>query len=294
MIVVIFVVSAIPVVILMIPVAFVQPPAFTIVIIVRMKPIRPFVGRALPVPFHPSVVMPIRGPVPLDPDEARARNRPAPLVTHRWWWRSDVHPDLCRSRDGESDCEQYSADPIQFHLVSPVCLVLCCGIPLASCLNSRQNPEPREPIKTRAFTGCGKNSDSSTNANGTTFTGPGNTLNSCRDGACPVSDCRQTLRRTGLERARLYRLRKMSDFLHEREGHAFSAVPLRGNTKTRAQRVRENSFSGDSGGSEAQEKPAPPGRPSLAPRFNVCMRTRISTPRWNKAPQSKSRRGEPA
>jgi len=115
MIVVIFVVSAIPVVILMIPVAFVQPPAFTIVIIVRMRPICPFVGRTLPVSFHPSVVMPIRSPVSLDPDVARARNRPTPLVTQRWWRRSDVHPDLCRSGDGESDCEQYSAYPIPFH-----------------------------------------------------------------------------------------------------------------------------------------------------------------------------------
>src|ERR1700693_2266757 len=114
-IVVIFVVSAIPVVILTIPVAFVQPPAFTIVIIVRMKPIRPFVGRTLPTPRHPPVVTPIRGPIPFDPDVARARNRPTPLVTHRRWWGSDVHPNLSRSRDGESDCEQYSAYPIQFH-----------------------------------------------------------------------------------------------------------------------------------------------------------------------------------
>jgi hypothetical protein len=38
-----------------------------------------------------------------------------------------------------------STPHIQFNLilVSPVCLVLCCGILLVSCLNSRQNPEPR-------------------------------------------------------------------------------------------------------------------------------------------------------
>ena len=48
-----------------------------------------------------------------------------------------------------------STPRIQFNLilVSPVCLVLWCGILLVSCLNSRQNPEPRahKDIKTRAF-----------------------------------------------------------------------------------------------------------------------------------------------
>src|SRR5216684_5384666 len=105
MIVVIVVMSAIPVVVLMIPVAFMQPPAFTIVIVVGMRPIRALVGRTVPTPRHPPVVMPIRGPIPFDPDVARARNRPTLLVTQRRWCASDVHGNLCRSRDGESDCE---------------------------------------------------------------------------------------------------------------------------------------------------------------------------------------------
>ena|ERR1700674_5887260 len=109
------VVFAIPVVIFTIPVAFMHPPAFTIVIVVRMIPIRSFVGRTFPMPFHPSVAMPLRGPIPLDPDVAWAWNRRAPLVTQRRWRASDIHGNLCRSRDGESNCEQYSAYPIQFH-----------------------------------------------------------------------------------------------------------------------------------------------------------------------------------
>src|SRR6266478_3048935 len=109
------VVLAIPVVVLTIPVAFMPSPAFTIVIVVRMIPIRAFVGRTLPTPRHPPVVMPIRSPVPLDPDVARARNRPTLLVTQRRRCASDVHGNLRRSRDGESDGEQYSAYPIQFH-----------------------------------------------------------------------------------------------------------------------------------------------------------------------------------
>ena len=51
--VVIVVVPAIPIVVLTIPMAFMQSPAFTIVIVVRMKPICSFVGRTLPMPCHP-------------------------------------------------------------------------------------------------------------------------------------------------------------------------------------------------------------------------------------------------
>ena len=113
--VVIVVVPAIPIVVLTIPMAFMQSPAFTIVIVVRMKPICSFVGRTLPMPCHPPVVTPIRGPISLNPNVAWAWNRPTPLVAQRRWWGSDVHPNLCRSRDAESDSEQYSAYPIQSH-----------------------------------------------------------------------------------------------------------------------------------------------------------------------------------
>src|SRR6266851_9758515 len=108
-VVLVTVMFAIPVVILAIPVAFMPSPTFTIVIVVGMIPIRALVGRTLPTPRDPPVVMPIRGPIPLDPDVARARNRPALLVPQRRWCGSDVHGNLRRSRDGESDCEQYSA-----------------------------------------------------------------------------------------------------------------------------------------------------------------------------------------
>src|SRR5260221_8913762 len=109
------IVFAIPVVVLTIPVAFMPSPAFTIVVVVWMVPIRPFVGRTLPVPFHPSVMVPVRSPVPLDPDVARARNRPTPLITQGRWRAPDVHGNLCRSRNAESGRKQYSAHPIQFH-----------------------------------------------------------------------------------------------------------------------------------------------------------------------------------
>src|SRR5260221_6295237 len=109
------IVFAIPVVVLTIPVAFMPSPAFTIVVVVWMVPIRPFVGRTLPVPFHPSVMVPVRSPVPLDPDVARARNRPTPLLTQGRGRAPDEHGNLCRARKAETGRNQYSAHPIQFH-----------------------------------------------------------------------------------------------------------------------------------------------------------------------------------
>jgi hypothetical protein len=112
--------TVVPVVIFMIPVPFMHLPALTVVIIVRMVPICPFIGRTGPAPCYPPIVMPMRGPVPLDPGVARTWTRPTLLVAVRRWCASDVYANLSRSRDGENGCEQYAMYPIQFHFVSPV------------------------------------------------------------------------------------------------------------------------------------------------------------------------------
>jgi hypothetical protein len=112
--------TVIPVVILMIPVPFMHLPAFTIVIIVRMVPICPFIRRTVPAPCYPTIVMPMRGPVSLDPGVARTWTRPALLVAVWRWCASDVHANLSRSRDGENGCEHNATYPIQFHFVSPI------------------------------------------------------------------------------------------------------------------------------------------------------------------------------
>jgi hypothetical protein len=114
------VVLVVIVMILMIPVAFMHLPAFTIVIIVRVVPICPFIGRTGPAPCYPPIVMAMRGPIPLDPGVARTWTRPTLLVAVRRWCASDVHANLSRSRDGENSCEQYAMYPIQFHFVSPI------------------------------------------------------------------------------------------------------------------------------------------------------------------------------
>jgi len=109
--------SAIPAVILMIPVAFVQLPTLAIVIVMGMTPICPFIGRTVPAPCHPPIVAPTRSPVPIDPGVAGTWKCPTPLVTNRRRCAPHVHPNLGRSRNRENGCEQYAIDPIQLHFV---------------------------------------------------------------------------------------------------------------------------------------------------------------------------------
>src|ERR1700730_2648293 len=117
---VIAVMTVVLVVILMIPVPFMHLPALTVVIIMRMVPICPFVGRTIPAPCHPLIAMPMRRPVPVDPGIARTWLRPTPLVAVGRWCASDVHANLSRSRNREGSCEHYATYPIQFHFVSPM------------------------------------------------------------------------------------------------------------------------------------------------------------------------------
>ena len=112
--------SVVPVMILMIPVPFMHLPTLTIVIIVRMIPIGPFIGRTIPAPCYPPIVMSMRGPVPFYPGVAWTRFWPALLVPVGRWCASNVHANLSRSRDSESSCEQYAIYPLQFHFVSPI------------------------------------------------------------------------------------------------------------------------------------------------------------------------------
>src|SRR5450631_485622 len=114
-IVMIAIMSAIPAVILMIPVAFVQLPTLAVVIVMGMTPICPFIGRTVPAPCHPPIVAPMRSPVPIDPGVAGTWKCPTPLVTNRRWCAPDVHPNLGRSRNRENGREQYAIDPIQLH-----------------------------------------------------------------------------------------------------------------------------------------------------------------------------------
>src|ERR1700736_2920441 len=108
------------VVILVIPMAFMQLPTLPLVIVVRMVPIAAFIRGAVPTSCHPSVMPPIRGPITIDPGIARTRLRSAFFVTQ---WRrcaSDVYFDLRHGRNGESGCNYQTTNQLQFHRVTPL------------------------------------------------------------------------------------------------------------------------------------------------------------------------------
>jgi len=92
------------VVVLTVPVSLVQLPAFLVVIVVRVTPIGPFVGRMVPASLHPAIVAAVWRPVSFYPDEAWAGERPTLLVADRRWRGSDVHRNLSRARSDDSGC----------------------------------------------------------------------------------------------------------------------------------------------------------------------------------------------
>jgi hypothetical protein len=82
------------VVLLPVPMSFVIFPAFAIMVVVRMRPVCPFIRRSLPVSSDPLVMVTYRCPISFDPNEARARRRSGLLINDRWWRGPDVYRNL--------------------------------------------------------------------------------------------------------------------------------------------------------------------------------------------------------
>jgi hypothetical protein len=83
------------VVVLMIPMSLVHLPTFTVVVIVRMTPVCPFIWRTVPSAPDPPVMVTDWFPISIHPDEARTRSRSILLITDRRWRDPDVHRNLC-------------------------------------------------------------------------------------------------------------------------------------------------------------------------------------------------------
>ena len=82
------------VVVLVVPISLVPLPAFTVVVVVRMRPVCPFKWRALPISADPLVMVACRGPISFDPDDARIGRRSRLLINDSWWRGPDVHRNL--------------------------------------------------------------------------------------------------------------------------------------------------------------------------------------------------------
>lgn len=106
-------------VVFVVPMSLVQLPAFLVMVIVRVAPVGPFVGRTVPASLDPAVVAAIGGPIPFYPDVTRTGERSTLLVADRRWRGSDVYRNLGRTGGDDSGCEQCAIYAIQFHFVSP-------------------------------------------------------------------------------------------------------------------------------------------------------------------------------
>src|ERR1700722_9633430 len=71
------------VVVLAVPMSFVQLPAFAIVVVMRMGPVCAFKRRTLPVSPDPPVMAPSWRPISFHPNEARAREAAQALHKRR-------------------------------------------------------------------------------------------------------------------------------------------------------------------------------------------------------------------
>src|SRR5580704_18834125 len=82
------------IVVLMVPMSLMHLPAFPVVVVMRVAPVRPFIGWTVPTSTNPLVMMTIWHPIPFHPDESWPWNRPTLLVPDRRWRGPDVHRNL--------------------------------------------------------------------------------------------------------------------------------------------------------------------------------------------------------
>lgn len=79
------------VVVLMVPMSLVHLPTFSVVVIVRMTPVCPFIGRAVPASPDPPVMVTNWFPISINPDEVWTWSRSILLIADRGWRGPDVH-----------------------------------------------------------------------------------------------------------------------------------------------------------------------------------------------------------
>jgi hypothetical protein len=81
-------------VVFVVPMSLVQLPAFLVMVIVRVAPGGPFVGRTVPASLDPAVVAAIGSPISFHPDVALTGLGSTLLVAERRRRGSDVHRNL--------------------------------------------------------------------------------------------------------------------------------------------------------------------------------------------------------
>jgi len=91
-------------VVLVVPVPFMDLPSLLVVVVVRMGPVGPGVGRPLPDAGDPDVASAAISPVTVDPGVAFSGHRRPCLIAQRWRRGADINVNLAKCRDGQGRC----------------------------------------------------------------------------------------------------------------------------------------------------------------------------------------------
>jgi hypothetical protein len=102
-------------VVFMVPVAFMDRPTLLVVVVVRIAPMRPLIGRPLPGSTSPFIPPAAPGPIAVGPNITRTWHRSLDLIPHRWRGTTDIDAHLGKSRSCKSRSQDHAHYPCCSH-----------------------------------------------------------------------------------------------------------------------------------------------------------------------------------
>lgn len=101
-------------VILAVPVPFVDLPALLVVVVVRMGPVSARIGRPLPPPGDPDIVVAMHSPIAIRPGITISRDWRPYFIANRWRCGADVNLNLAECRDCQGRNSEDTTNPSCF------------------------------------------------------------------------------------------------------------------------------------------------------------------------------------
>src|SRR5947209_8801424 len=149
-----------------VPMAFMHPPAFAVVVVMRMRPVSSFIRRLFPTSLHPSIVAPLWLPISLNPNIALVRHRPRFLISNGRRRTANAYRNLRRGRchhccrRGYCHCE-YPMQPHYFYLLAQLKFATSSGEIRGGCcrkytMGRGHIPRTKGQCATYCWTGCGR------------------------------------------------------------------------------------------------------------------------------------------
>lgn len=112
--VIVMVIIMVIAVILAVPVPFVHLPALLVVVVVRMGPVSARIGRPLPRPGDPHIVVATHSPIAIRPGISFSRHRRSYFIADRWRCGADVNLNLAECGDCQGRYSEDTTNPSCF------------------------------------------------------------------------------------------------------------------------------------------------------------------------------------